>query len=206
MLIPLLFVLSGFLLGSILFSYHIPKALCGVDVVKLSHDGNPGTANAVKLCGVPVGMLCLLCDMLKGYLPVRLAMAGLPQGSYWLAAVMIAPVLGHALAVFYPFQGGKAVAVSFGVLLGLTPYSWLVLGLVAPYLFFSLVVVLHPNERRSVFSFLILAVTGWMCALVTHRTNLALGTSGMAAVAMWKNRVREPETAREPETVREKAT
>ena len=206
MIIPLLFVLSGFLLGSILFSYHLPKALCGVDVVTLSHDGNPGTANAMKLCGVPVGLLCLLCDMLKGYLPVRLAMACLPQNSYWLAAVMIAPVLGHALAVFYPFQGGKAVAVSFGVLLGLTPYSWLVLGLVAPYLFFSLVVVLHPNERRSVFSFLILASTGWVFAPVTQQANLALGASGMAAVAMWKNRVREPVSQPEPEAVREKAS
>lgn len=206
MFIPLMLVLSGFLLGGILFSYHIPKALCGVDVVALSRDGNPGTANAMKLCGVPVGMLCLLCDMLKGYLPVRVAMALLPPQSYWLAAVMIAPVLGHALAVFYPFQGGKAVAVSFGVLLGLAPYSWLVFGLVAPYLFFSLVVVLHPNERRSVFSFLILAITGWVFAPVTQQANLALGASGMAAVAMWKNRVREPVPQPESEAVREKAT
>lgn len=206
MFIPVLFVLFGFLLGGILFSYHIPKALCGVDVVALSHDGNPGTANAMKLCGVPVGLLCLTCDMLKGYLPVRLAMAGLPQGSYWIAAAMIAPVLGHALALFYPFSGGKAVAVSFGVLLGLTPVSWLVLGLVAPYLFFSLVVVLHPNERRSVYSFLVLAITSWVFATMTQRTNLALGASGMAAVAMWKNRVRAPAGEREPQTVREKAT
>lgn len=200
MFLPFLFILFGFLLGGVLFSYHIPKQLCNVDVVACSRDGNPGTANAMKLCGVPVGLTCLDCDLLKGYLPVSLALRVLPVESWWLAPILVAPVLGHALAVFYPFPGGKAVAVSFGVLLGLLPHSWLVLALVIPYLFFSLIVVLHPNERRSVVSFLSLAVFSWVSAAYTHGANLALGASGMAAVAMWKNRVRDARPAREKAT------
>ena len=41
--------------------------------------------------------------------------------SPWFAAVMAAPVLGHAYSVYHRGRGGKAIAVSFGVLLGLVP-------------------------------------------------------------------------------------
>ena len=192
MLIPVLFSIIGFLSGGILFSYHIPKMLKKVDVVALSPDHNPGTANAMKLCGVPVGLTCLACDLLKGYLPVWGALHWMRIEDPALALVMLAPVLGHALAVFYPFKGGKAVAVSFGVLLGLLPHSLAVFALVVPYLFFSLVVVLHPNERKTVVSFFVLAVFCVIGGFYTHRAGIALGSAGMAMVTMWKNRVRQP--------------
>ena len=59
MFIPVLFSILGFLTGGVLFSYHIPKIFKDVDVVALSPDHNPGTANAMKLCGVPIRMSCL---------------------------------------------------------------------------------------------------------------------------------------------------
>ena len=121
MFYPILFSIAGFLSGGVLYSYHVPKLLCGVDVVADSPDHNPGMTNAMKLCGVPVGLLCLALDMAKGFLPVFAALRFLRIEDPWLAPVLAAPALGHALAVFYPFAGGKAVAVSFGVLLGLLP-------------------------------------------------------------------------------------
>ena len=123
MFYPILFSIAGFLSGGVLYSYHVPKLLCGVDVVADSPDHNPGMTNAMKLCGVPVGLLCLALDMAKGFLPVFAALRFLRIEDPWLAPVLAAPALGHALAVFYPFAGGKAVAVSFGVLLGLLPQS-----------------------------------------------------------------------------------
>ena len=56
----LLFSLFGFLLGGVLFSYHLPRLLKGVDIRALSEDHNPGAANAVKYAGIPVGMLLSL--------------------------------------------------------------------------------------------------------------------------------------------------
>ena len=47
--IPVLYSIFGFLLGGVLFSYHLPKLLRGVDIVALSPDHNPGTANACLL-------------------------------------------------------------------------------------------------------------------------------------------------------------
>jgi glycerol-3-phosphate acyltransferase PlsY len=195
LIIPVLFSILGFLMGGVLFSYHIPKRLKKVDVVALSPDHNPGTANAMKLCGVPIGLTCLLLDLLKGCLPVWGALRLMRIDDPMLALVIVAPVLGHALAVFYPFRGGKAVAVSFGALLGLLPQSLAVFALVLPYLFFSLVVVLHPNERKTVASFFCLAVLCLIGALYTHRIGVAMGVAGMALVAMWKNRVRASEPA-----------
>ena len=64
------FVLIGFLSGSVLFSYHIPMWLKHIDVVKESKDHNPGTSNAFKYAGVNIGILCLMADLAKSFLPV----------------------------------------------------------------------------------------------------------------------------------------
>ena len=143
--------------------------------------------NAMKLCGVPVGLLCLALDMAKGFLPVFAALRFLRIEDPWLAPVLAAPALGHALAVFYPFAGGKAVAVSFGVLLGLLPQSAAVVALIVPYLFFSTIVVIRPDERRTVVS-----LRSARLLFVTGRMGIALGASIVAVTAMWKNRARNP--------------
>ena len=42
---------AGYLSGSVLYAYLIPKQFCHVDIRTLSDDGNPGTANAFKYAG-----------------------------------------------------------------------------------------------------------------------------------------------------------
>ena len=112
-------IVFGLLCGSILFGRALPKWIKGIDVTEVSNDHNPGTANAMKYAGVPVGILCLLGDLLKGALPVYVAVGmGLVTDS-WFPLIMAAPVLGHAYSLFYHGNGGKAIAVSFGVLIGL---------------------------------------------------------------------------------------
>ena len=107
----------GLLCGSILFGRALPKWIKGIDVTEVSNDHNPGTANAMKYAGVPVGILCLLGDLLKGALPVYVAVGmGLVTDS-WFPLIMAAPVLGHAYSLFYHGNGGKAISVSFGVLI-----------------------------------------------------------------------------------------
>ena len=82
----------GLLCGSILFGRALPKWIKGIDVTEVSNDHNPGTANAMKYAGVPVGILCLLGDLLKGALPVYVAVGmGLVTDS-WFPLIMAAPV------------------------------------------------------------------------------------------------------------------
>ena len=127
--------------GSILFGRVLPKWIKGIDVTEVSNDHNPGTANAMKYAGVPVGILCLLGDLLKGALPVYMAVGmGLVTDS-WFPLIMAAPVLGHAYSLFYHGNGGKAIAVSFGVLIGLAP--------VQPELLLLLIILYLSGSARS---------------------------------------------------------
>ncbi len=126
----LLFILLGYLSGSVLYAKIWGKLLCGTDITKGSTDGNPGTANAFIQGGFWCGVLTLFCELLKGILPVYFYMRGMgPQAlsDGWIALVLAAPVLGHTFPLFQKHHGGKGIAVSFGSLLGLYPYRMPVL-------------------------------------------------------------------------------
>ena len=183
----LLHALFGFALGGVLFSYHLPKILKGVDVCAVSPDHNPGTVNAFRYGGTPVGILCLLCDLAKGFVPVFWAMRVLDPRSPWFALVIAAPALGHALAPLYHRRGGKAIAATFGALLGLVPASCLVAVLAALYLFFSLIWVIQPHERRTVVVFALFAVLAALSAAYTGRWPLAWGGVLLSATVIAKN-------------------
>ena len=147
----ILFVLLGLVSGSVMYAWVFPKWFCHVDIAKCSDDGNPGTANALKFGGLSVGILSLLFELAKGAVPVLMPKYLIPLNSFCLALIVAAPVAGHAFA---PWGGGKAIAVSFGVLLGLLPQSKALLFLVIPYVFFSAILILRPHALRSIVSFI----------------------------------------------------
>ena len=66
------FVIGGYLLGSILFAYVLPKLTRHIDIREMSEDGNPGTYNAFWYGGVICGICVLLLELLKGFFPVWL--------------------------------------------------------------------------------------------------------------------------------------
>ena len=90
------FVIGGYLLGSTLFAYVLPKLTRHIDIREMSEDGNPGTYNAFRYGGTVCGICVLLLELLKGFFPVWLCERTVGLQSPWFAAVMAAPVLGHA--------------------------------------------------------------------------------------------------------------
>ena len=155
------FSLLGYLSGSLTFGYLIPRLLKGIDVRTLSSDGNPGTANAFLYGGVLCGILVLLADLGKGAFPVWLAARYLDPEENLFGLVMAAPVIGHAYPLIDRFgKGGKAIAVSFGVLLGLYPIFLPVVLLAAVYLFFTGILVINPHSLRTGVTFLVWSVPG----------------------------------------------
>ncbi|MFR6392557.1 MAG: glycerol-3-phosphate acyltransferase [Roseburia sp.] len=160
-----LFSIAGYLSGSILYAYWIPKILFQKDICALSPDGNPGTANAFVYGGFRAGILALLLELFKGFFPVVLALRTLDIDTPYMIPILIAPVLGHAFPLqFHPKnsnkKGGKAIAVSFGVLLGIFPVVLPVLFLAAAYILFSVVLIIQPHLFRSIITF------GVFCLLV----------------------------------------
>jgi acyl phosphate:glycerol-3-phosphate acyltransferase len=112
-MLALFWVAVGFLLGSIPFSLIMGKLFAKRDIRTVG-DGNPGGANALKAGGLVCGILAIILDILKGFLPVYLAKKyGLVGWS--LVPVSLAPILGHAFSPFLHFKGGKALGTTAGV-------------------------------------------------------------------------------------------
>ena len=110
----LAYVFLGYFLGSMLFGYRITWLLKGVDIRKLAEDENPGTYNAFVFGGFWCGILTLLADMGKGYLPVILYRQNYSTEELIFALVMAAPVFGHAFSIFHGRKGGKGMQFLLG--------------------------------------------------------------------------------------------
>lgn len=155
-----LFIIGGYLSGSVLYA-RVFSALfrCG-DIAAASPDKNPGTANAFTYGGFACGALTLVFDLAKGFVPVFLfqTLNPVPQYPAALAFVLSAPVLGHAFPVFFRFHGGKAIAVSFGCLLGLYPRLSALLVLACVFVFFSLILQISPNYYRTFLSYVLSSI------------------------------------------------
>jgi glycerol-3-phosphate acyltransferase PlsY len=112
--------IAAFILGSIPFSVIIGRWLLKKDITRVG-DGNPGAANVFRAGSKKVGFFAVVLDILKGSPCVFIAhyVLDLPV----LAPVIIAvcAILGHAYSPFLHWHGGKAIAVSFGTLIGLLP-------------------------------------------------------------------------------------
>lgn len=116
-----LYVLIGFLSGSLMFSYWLGLAV-HVDIREVG-DGNPGGFNLCQAAGYKLGLLGILLEVLKGYLPLILLLSWNDLSDLAFVFVAIAPILGHAFSPFVGFQGGKSIAVSFGVWSAVTRFD-----------------------------------------------------------------------------------
>jgi len=149
----LFFIATGFFSGSILYSYMIARHFGHVDITEVSDDKNPGAANVIKYAGVKYGIPAIFLDVLKGFIPVYFAAKYLDIESLYFVPVLAAPVLGHATAPLFGWHGGKAIASSFGCLLGLIPESYIVLVLAMLLFFFTFFLIIRPNGLRCIISY-----------------------------------------------------
>ena len=124
-------IIAAYLLGSIPFGLIIAKAH-GKDI-RSTGSGNIGATNVGRVLGKKWGYFCFALDVLKGLIPM---LAVMPFTTpifvqtqtekiiilfLWLA-VGCAAILGHVFPIYIKFKGGKGVATSFGIALGLWPY------------------------------------------------------------------------------------
>lgn len=152
----ILFTVLGYLSGSILYARVFTRLFGKGDIIGRSKDRNPGAANAFSYGGFWCGALTLLCDLAKGFIPVfcftHYACPGYIERP-GAALALAAPVVGHDFSVFYRFRGGKGIAVTFGVLLGLFPLWKPAALLAALFIFFSLGFQIVPHLQRTFVSY-----------------------------------------------------
>lgn len=113
-------LVMSYLLGSIPTAYLLGRALKGIDI-REHGSGNVGATNVFRVMGKGPGVIALLGDILKGVLAVAVVpdLLGL-TGIMHRVAMALMVVIGHNWTVFLNFQGGKGIATSLGVLIGLT--------------------------------------------------------------------------------------
>lgn len=196
MLSYLLFALIGYLSGSVLYASIIPKHLFHVDPAKLSHDKNPGAFNAFKYAGKKAGILVIIMELLKGALPVFIACQMLDTKNLLFALVIAAPVLGHGFPIFNHFNGGKAIAVSFGVLIGLLPNFYPLLMLIIFYLLFSFVIIINPHLFRTIITFSCFCISG---VFLFNETSVIAGSILISIIVILKHLIKYE---KEPTSIR----
>jgi len=119
----LLLIAAAYLLGAIPFGLLFTRWLTGKDPREFG-SGNIGATNASRTGGKKVGLLTLAADIIKGAIPVAIAVQlgdGSSDSEWLIASTAVAAFLGHIFPVYIGFKGGKGVATMFGVLLPWQP-------------------------------------------------------------------------------------
>jgi len=205
---------AAYLLGSIPFGLLIAKAH-GKDLRSIG-SGNIGATNVSRALGRKWAYICFVLDVLKGFVPTFAAVflaTPLSTQSHteriivlWLwLAVGCAAVIGHIFPLYLRFKGGKGVATSFGVALGIWPYyttcapfaiaTWILVVLVWRYVSLASVIAsvafpitlasaiaLRPGWRfADLWPLLVVAAAIPLMVAIRHRQNIArliAGTEG----------------------------
>lgn len=121
----IILIIAAYLLGAIPFGLIIAGAH-GKDLRKIG-SGNIGATNLSRALGKKWAYFCFVLDALKGLIPMLVSARfvssppSIKELFLWLA-VGCAAILGHIFPVYIKFKGGKGVATSFGVAVGLWPY------------------------------------------------------------------------------------
>lgn len=149
-------ILLGYLLGSIPFSYLIPRLVAGVDIRTVG-TGNVGGHNVMRQVGRSPGAVATALDISKGVAAVLVA-RGL--GAPGLVATMAggAAVVGHNHPLGLGFRGGRGLATSLGVIIALMPGEALVMLGVLGVLY---LLITHNIAFSALISFLLLFGLTW---------------------------------------------
>jgi len=191
-MIVLFWFVVSFFSGALPFSVWVGRWALHQDI-RAFGDHNPGMTNVFRAGGKGWGVLAMLLDGFKGAIPVGLAYWVFGWRGWGMAAVAVAPVLGHAFSPLLGFRGGKAVAVTFGVWTGLTLFMGpLMLGITL-----GLLLTLTASDAWPLFpAMFVLLLVLWE----GHASDWMLGAwAADLLILVWKHRreLRQPPRLRD---------
>lgn len=173
------FALFGYLLGSVSTAI-ITCKLMGLADPRTVGSNNPGATNVLREGGKKAAAITLFGDMLKGLVPVLIAvLMAMPEQV--IAAAGVSAFLGHLYPLYYGFKGGKGVATILGVLLGI---HWqLGLGTIAIWLTMAF------TFRYSSLSALVAAAgSPALSWFITGSQVITISVAVMAIILIWRHR------------------
>lgn len=129
-MVYLISVILGYLIGAIPTAYLVVKKLTGQDIRQIG-SGNVGATNVKRAAGLKPFIFVLLCDFLKGMIPVLISKALFPDMPVLHVLIALATVIGHSKSIYLKFAGGKSAATGLGGFVGLDPVAGLLLAVIA---------------------------------------------------------------------------
>jgi glycerol-3-phosphate acyltransferase PlsY len=157
----------GFIFGALPFSVWIGNLALQKDI-RQEGDHNPGATNVLRAGSPGWFILALMLDISKGALPLGIAAQVIGISGWGLLPIALTPPLGHAFSPFLGFRGGKAIAATFGVWIGLTLWK-------VPLVSMALLVLFSLLVTPSGWA-LILALIGTFSVMFVWLDNLVLLT------------------------------
>ncbi len=129
MIDALLVIVISYIIGSFPTAIIAGKLLKKIDIRDFG-SGNAGATNVLRVLGWKAGVVVLLIDMIKGFVPVFWIAALIHQNPdtliYYQILAAISAIAGHIWTLFAGFKGGKGVGTSAGVFMGLAPIPLLI--------------------------------------------------------------------------------
>lgn len=129
-------LLLSYLIGAFPSGFVIGKLFFKKDIRQFG-SGNAGATNSFRVLGRPAGFLVTFLDIFKGFITVFFPLwlpvhADGPISTFFTNGLIVGlfAILGHVYPVYLKFQGGKAVATSAGVVLGVNPILLLILAII----------------------------------------------------------------------------
>lgn len=165
MMIVLMLILS-YLIGAIPNGYVIGKVFFKKDIREFG-SGNTGATNSFRVLGKPAGFIVTFLDIFKGFITVFFPLwfsvhAQGPISTFFTHGLIVGifAIIGHVYPIYLKFKGGKAVATSAGVVLGVNPILLLILAVI----FFG---ILYLTKYVSLSS-IIAAISCVIGSLIIH--------------------------------------
>ena len=179
----------GYLIGSFPTSFIMARALKGVDIRQVG-SGNAGATNVFRSVGKLPALITLIVDIAKGIFVVTvlanfsyLYLENLDYDFYRSFLGLMA-VCGHIWPIWLKFKGGKGVATTLGVAIGLAPVAllpsliiWLIIFFTTNYVSLASILALITFPMFAVsFSqpiyLVLMSVVICLISIFKHRENI----------------------------------
>ncbi|HLR23530.1 MAG TPA: glycerol-3-phosphate 1-O-acyltransferase PlsY [Pseudogracilibacillus sp.] len=160
----IIFIIISYLLGSIPSALIVGKTFYKIDI-REHGSGNMGATNAFRVLGTKAGIVVTAADILKGTIATLIPLLASLFIEIEVSRLIIGifAVLGHTYPIFAKFKGGKAVATSGGIILG-----------VHPFLFLAVILTFLISLYLSKYVSLASMVTGVVATIITMFMNQLL--------------------------------
>ena len=175
----ILIMIAIYLIAAIPTGVVLSRLMGGEDV-RQKGSGNIGATNVYRVAGKLAGVLTLIGDTLKGFLPLLAFKTWLEPTPTQLGIASAVAILGHCYPIYLKFKGGKGVATALGIFLVLSP----------KVVFFALIVFILTvaiTRYISLGSVLAALSAPLLILLLNHPQPIFLATLFIAALVIWRH-------------------